>query len=606
MKKTVFVWAMVALSLFSSCSFDARGEASDDVARSASSNAVGTQKSIGEGNIIPFDSSKIIYNPDMGFYNAIPVKLHKDGTCEITDKKYLIFPEENPSEKHKIFTGLKINSAMSDWSKIIEGSNFNLLNIKVDLSEFSSTGTYDHDSGIPTFGQTYSKITNTKGIEELLEAVEKAGKTCFIGFAYSWSDPKAKIKNQSADKEKEVYLPTEPKDFDLILDNIDILCSALKGHEKAITGIMCRTLGPWGECHGTPYCNGIGSDGKIHLKNIHNDLDLLEISYKDYLDSVSKTGSDSYKKDGKKYEADKNYFIRKVIDKWLSCDLKVPFLVRQPAFIEECINHNKLGINGKDIIGIYNGAIFADWTDMSTFKGVKDGDATGRANAIDAISEYTKKTPYGSEISYHKSDNKKPERFLIGDKTFDSKGKTIDGLPVKEAVKEMGNVHLSFLNISFNSAPLKELATLPYNGESVFSYMAEHLGYRYKISGREFDKDRSKGILTISFKIENEGFANMPFHREKVPYICILKAGEKPTTFIEGIKITSQKLNWQTKSMSFDVPISGYEPGKYDIYIRFDDEEPSKIAPNGAYAIRFTGREWNEVLHAHKIKTMTL
>lgn len=566
MKKTVFVWAMVALSLFSSCSFDARGEVSDDVARSASSNAVGTQKSIGEGNIIPFDSSKIIYNPDMGFYNAIPVKLHKDGTCEITDKKYLIFPEENPSEKHKIFTGLKMNSAMSDWSKIIEGSNFNLLNIKVDLSEFSSTGTYDHDSGIPTFGQTYSKITNTKGIEELLEAVEKAGKTCFIGFAYSWSDPKAKIKNpkyeykinknESADKEKEVYLPTEPKDFDLILDNIDILCSALKGHEKAITGIMCRTLGPWGECHGTPYAKG---------KN-----------------------------------GDEFYYIRQVMNRWIEGlkDVNVPFLVRRPSFIEDYEKNYPASYEAnKSKIGLYNGAIFATWSDMDTFVCPKN--YAGRNKFIEEhVVSYTNSIPYGHEISGHRDNGD----IITGN--HDQK------MSVDEAIEEMEKLHFSFANIEHNKEVLKRFFEKQFtkNGEqyNLFNYIAKYLGYRYKISGREFDKDRSKGILTISFKIENEGFANMPFHREKVPYICILKAGEKPTTFIEGIKITSQKLNWQTKSMSFDVPISGYEPGKYDIYIRFDDEEPSKIAPNGAYAIRFTGREWNEVLRANKIKTMTL
>ncbi len=573
MKKTVFVWAMVALSLFSSCSFDARGEASDDFARSASSNVV-------ENDVNSLD---LIYNPDMGFYTAIEAIVDKDGRCSRYKSDEDSNLEELKKKISKKANGLKFDNTKSDWSKIIEDSSFNLLHLKVDLSPLSSrrigtkkdekikdyeyinkkgekkTGTLfkyckelTAEKNKPYSGR-YGKPEDIKDIKlktcnigEVLDAVEKAGKTCFIGFAYCWEGAKY-LSGENVDK----YIPVEPEDFDVILENIKVLCESMKGHEKAITGIMCRTLGPWGECHGTPY------------------------------------GEDKDK-------------IAEVMHQWLECmkdnNLNVPLLVRRPSFIEYYKNKgyvDEYAVN----IGVYNGAIFASWSDMNTFEGVKNH--AGRKKYIEKhLAKYTEAIPYGSEIS--RSDDFKTS--IVG----------TEGFSWEDAIAEMKKVHLSFANIGHKPEVLKYFYETPYVDKdnktkyNYLTYIAKYMGYRYKISGREFDKDRSKGILTISFKIENEGFANMPFHREKVPYVYILKEGEKPVSFSEGIKITSQKLNWQTKSMSFDVPISGYEPGKYDIYIRFDDEEPSKIAPNGAYAIRFTGREWNEVLHAHKIKTMTL
>lgn len=636
MKKTLLA-CISGIALLASCSFENTAATADyDVSRSATKSEKNYK--IGSRNILSFDPQKeMIYNPDMGFYNAVKITIYNRVIS--SENGQPIYAYEIEKDKRHLFQdnqnkGLKINGESGSWSEIIKNSNFDLLNLKFDISDFSSNSKNKNGNllgGTDTeFDETYLKNC----MDDILGKLEALGKTAFVGFAYCWDDPKGEMiaYEKGLEVKKTKYLPTEPSDFNIILNNINHICSALKGHERAITGIMARTLGPWGEMHGTPYCNGGIEGNNIHLKK-QNDRpgdNLITVSISEYCERCKEKKRNSYFIGDVQYKPDDYYFIRQVIGKWLESmeqnDLDVPYLLRQPAFLEdyEYYYEGTKPANWEQKVGLYNGAIFANFTDMETFKdypklpGEKDkvnytlaDIKNARRNDIEKISKYTRRTPYGSEISNDHQENKESgethDYFLLYN---------ANGLTPAEMVEEMNNVHLSFANVSYKEAALKEMAATRYNSkDSVFSIMAKNMGYRFNF------KDRSvrikDGVLKISFNIENSGFANMPYHRKKYAYVVLVKKGSEVKSFIPGILLDEQQIldssfeSNTSKRVRYTIPVETKdlfvtggvnEPGEYDVYIRFDDKEYN----DGKYAIRFAGTTWNETLKANLVKTITI
>ena len=120
------------------------------------------------------------------------------------------------------------------------------------------------------------------------------------------------------------------------------------------------------------------------------------------------------------------------------------------------------------------------------------------------------------------------------------------------------------------------------------------MGYRYIIKSSSFDYYDDGKLLGINLKFQNDGFANLPYHRKKTVRLYFIQNGSEITgneSYIssEGDLFTGQE------SMSVKADVSSLSNGKYDVYAKFCDSE------TGKYAVRFANDGWNETLKANKI-----
>lgn len=499
MKKIIFI-VLAAFLFFSACAMEINSQ------KKASEPAVTDS----EAQILAGDSGKIFFNPDMGFYSAVKVKIDTNGTITNIDEVYD-----------------EINHSVENVSSYSSGYHFNLVNLEVDLSAFSGR-----------VNESKKDIALTenhlKALEEVLDQLLENEKTTVIRFAY---DPDFSNKLISYKEEGKTYKACEPLDFQEILNAVDLICSVLKRHLEVITALQCGMLGPWGEMHTTFYAES-PKNGKL----------------RGYLVEVMKQFMKGLK----------------------GCDL--PLLVRQPQFIYcyltdseyydvHFIPESKTFSYGDDLyrLGIYNDAYLADEGDSGTF--VTDN---GRQAEIAFLEPYTNHTPYGGE--------------LIG--TY--------GL--KNGIEQLKNVHLSFLNIGWNETYLKKLdsSSFTYNGETIFKYLLKYMGYRYLIASSTFNYYEGGKALGIKLSFENEGLANLPYHRKKsvrfyfIPCDSEITGNEK---YIEG----NGNLFIGQEEISFKVDISTLPSGNYDVYAKFCNEE------SGKFALRFANDGWNEKLRANKI-----
>ena len=291
-----------------------------------------------ESQILAGDSGQIFYNPDMGFYSAVKVKIDTEGHITNIDE-----------------VNYEVNHSVEEISSYDSGSHFNLINLEVDLSAFSGR-----------VNKSKSDIALTenhlKELEAVLDSLYENEKTTVIRFAY---DPDFSEKLVSYEEGGKTYKACEPLDFQNILDAVDIICLVLKRHLEVITALQCGMLGPWGEMHTTFYAES-SKDGKP----------------RGYLVEVMKEFMKGLK------GCDLPLLVRQ--PQFIYC-----YLTDSAAYDVRFIPPAKNFSYGDDLyrLGIYNDAYLADEGDSGTF--VTDN---GRDAEIAFLAPYTNHTPYGGEL----------------------------------------------------------------------------------------------------------------------------------------------------------------------------------------------------------------
>lgn len=484
------------------------------------------------------DSNEIIYNPDMGFYSAVDLQVLYDGVDNLTSKC-----------KEIKKTASKYSGSYSS------GAKFDLLHLKFDLSAFSDNAIRAiDDNGKTTKGNTGDLTQEAlDGIEQILKVVEDAGKTSIVRFCYDYkyqgqkkyADENNKViidnlvkatGNQKKDsngyrlytnsKGDTVYADVEPnpEDFQTIINHINVIAPLLIKHMNSITAIECGMIGPYGEMHSTTLAKNKGS-------------------------------------------AEYGYIIE-VMDAFLKAlgNTKIPFLVRQPAFLKAYISSNE----NNDKFGLYNDGYLGSGSDLGTFK-------EDRKTEIEYLMPFTEKTPYGGELCYDDGSNEGlwRARFL------------------NDTVDEMYKVHLSFLNIGWNHHVLKWADSIDsyYNEDGVeindknlvdigdgneerfFQYLIKHMGYRYVLIDSKIGMDNEKKHLGFKLTFKNNGFANIPYHREKIMTVIFVKDDEKVSEQIVSNQI------FDGKEKEFYVSISNLPQGEYQVFLKISDSNEDKSYP---------------------------
>lgn len=235
----------------------------------------------------------------------------------------------------------------------------------------------------------------------------------------------------------------EPAAFDLVCDHMRSIGSVVAEHAREILLVQGLFVGSWGEMH----------DSK-------------------YLDPKS---------------------IRRLYVTWRQATGgMIPISVRKPLHmriletddtVDARKKHEKTQLSEKARIGLYDDAILADDTHMGTF-----GDKTRR------------------EASYEESWRAKDEYAFIHKRMNQVPvgGEAIGGkeLGSREIVEQLKALPVSYLNSIYQPKVMEHWKALAApEGESLYAYIGNHMGYRFVVK----DVSCKRGRLCIT--IANDGFA---------------------------------------------------------------------------------------------------
>lgn len=179
--------------------------------------------------------------------------------------------------------------------------------------------------------------------------------------------------------------------------------------------------------------------------------------------------------------------------------------VRTPAIWRKLLSEKELEQGAKHHLGLFNDALFASGTDMGTY-GVMTKEAAGweepwmRRQELCFAESICSQIPFGGEAVASS------ESYSV------------------HQLEEMQQLHLSYLNSSYDKQVLDTWKATPYDKEcSYYDYIGMKMGYRYVVRNSQMKR---RGVLT--FEIENVGFGCCPADVE----LCLkIENGEQQEHF---------------------------------------------------------------------------
>lgn len=316
--------------------------------------------------------------------------------------------------------------------------------------------------------------------------------------------------------------------LDIIIEHIGQVCPILNKFETTITAVEVGLIGPWGEMHTSTIAN------KEH--------------------------------------------INPIIDKFLDKTNNLPILVRTPNMI-----YNYLGITLNDIgkykidntskaywLGLYNDGYLGSSSDLGTY--------TEREKEIKFLSQQTSHLPFGGEV-------------VVPDSPLHD---------IENCLPEMSQIHLNYLNVEWNDSVINKWKNSTYTqscgkdenyyGQSAFTYIENHMGYRFVLTKSVFEFSDRFDKLNIKLSLNNVGFGNL----NKSKFAKILFVDEN-----SEIKYSKQIKKFdggENIDCSLDI---NFDDGKYQVYLALYGEE---VDGTSSYCLQFANRDiWDNGLKANKI-----
>lgn len=332
--------------------------------------------------------------------------------------------------------------------------------------------------------------------------------------------------------------------IDMILTHIKQLCPIFTENQDVISYIELGFFGPWGEMHTSDVCT---------QENVAKALDVI----------LNNTPE------------------------------KIKIGVRQPKYYAYWagIERDKLSKNvttsgTKEYrVGLYNDGYLGSESDLGTFN--------NRELEIKWLGNQANHTLYGGEVVANYA----------------------SGTPlntVKYMSEEAFKTHTTYLNGIYNDKVLEswknekyEGKDQLYKGENGYTYIANHLGYRYVVRKANVQNKVEQGKkLNIELNIENVGFANLI--NNKIVTIVFVKNDK-----IYEVKTKINPTKWeskQIKKLQFEVELpEKLDDGNCNIYLRISQYGNLKI-DNNYQCICFAneGQIWNQDIGANYIGNTTI
>ena len=316
--------------------------------------------------------------------------------------------------------------------------------------------------------------------------------------------------------------------LDMIIKHIEQVCPILNRFETTITGVEVGLIGPWGEMHTSTIAN------KEH--------------------------------------------INPIINMFLENTNNLPILVRTPKMI-----YDYLGITISDIekykidntskaywLGLFNDGYLGSSTDLDTY--------TEREKEIEFLSQQTGHLPFGGEV-------------VVPDSPLHD---------IENCLPEMAEIHLNYLNVEWNNAVIDKWKNSTYTqncgkdenyyGQSAFTYIENHMGYRFVLTKSVFEFSDRFDKLNIKLTLNNVGFGNL--NRSKFAKVLFVNENGE-------IKYSKQIKQFNGEENIDCALAMNFDDGKYQVYLALYGEE---VDGTRSYNLQFANCDiWDNALKANKI-----
>ena len=345
--------------------------------------------------------------------------------------------------------------------------------------------------------------------------------------------------------------------MEMILHHQKQLGEVMARHEEVIISLECGIFGKWGEMHGSRKCT------------------------------------------------QENF--NQVIDQWLEVlPDSIPISVRTPGYYCDWLGIDRdsmaqyVTVPGQKEyrVGIYNDGYLASGTDWGTFE--------NREEEINWLSEQAKHTVYGGEIgTINRKEKVQPTTEYMSEEAF--------------------RTHTTYLNSGWHESVLGAMKMEDYegpderyHGEKGYTYISNHMGYRFVVRNVKVTKEVPRGdMLALIVDIENVGFANLVKPKDltlilkkgdTIVYRPVLGFSEEKNEFAE---------NWdarywdsqETTELRLAIRTDEELPkGEYQIYLRLAAKDQERENGLSGYPVKFAndGSVFDEELGANFLGSFIL
>ena len=403
----------------------------------------------------------------------------------------------------------------------------------------------------------------------------------------------------------------EPRDFNIILTHIKQISALITEFSDVIGMAEVGTIGPFGEMHTSPYCAAEYANPIIdtYLENTPEDVKFLVRSpnyVMNYL-CYKSSGEEGiiYLKDGTKKPVMKDGPGR--------FSVYVPYDnikgIDQADMKRISLFNDGYMLTGNDTGTWYNRKTGVEWLAWATQYNYYGGEY-GSGNRMDSfwLPETALPEMYETHVNYirgniYKSTSNSVKTWITRkgaeaeayvQKLYED-SLTISKDDPNGAVLDLGTVDISgddgriqFNAFGYDMIPFtKELAketckadVSAYYGFSCYSFIRDHLGYRFVVRDSKCSSQVDKGgVLQIQTTIENTGMGNCI--QNKTAQLVLAKDGEEIAVVPLNKRVNANAWYSQEKT-SFTVETtiaSDMEAGEYDAYLRIcnitSDGEPN-------------------------------
>ncbi|MBP5480849.1 MAG: DUF4832 domain-containing protein [Paludibacteraceae bacterium] len=424
----------------------------------------------------------------------------------------------------------------------------NISHLRMDISEFSDKAvlSVNEETGDTTFGVSRPLTQDAlEAFEATLDAVRQRGKTAIVRFAYDpWFNGSTKC-----DPEQSV-----------ILGHLKQLGEVYARNTDVITFVELGMYGSWGEMHSS----NVGSN-----ENIAEALQtLLRCTPPEIKIGVRRPD---------------------IVAVWLGVNKGgnySGFDIHSEAFLKA------LAAKGDTLlrVGMYNDGYLGSYSDLGTIGMGESGHQMTREMMVQWLETYSMHTPYGGELvaNYNGDEPINTPAYLS---------------------QEGFRTHTSYLNYEWHQPTIlgwKEITfegdDPEYNGKNGYTYVENHLGYRFILRSATIDTDPTgENGIDVTLGIENVGFGNLT----RKAIVSFLFKGETeshevlPKNPIDPMAWLSRETT--TLSMRLEIP-QEMEEGTYELFIRISEYGDHKSDKN-YHCIQFgnPSAQYNATLGANKI-----
>lgn len=353
----------------------------------------------------------------------------------------------------------------------------------------------------------------------------------------------------------------EPQ-FNMLLSHVEKISSVLNDFEDCITAVEAGMIGKWGEM--TSGTNYLGST-----------------------------------------------YYTPLLETFLSNTQNIKILARTPQMIydylrvsnKDVLQNNTITLNAKTKrLGFYNDSFLNNWNDLGTYLNIDSIDDVEGTNANTCryvheafLGQFTANTGFGGETV--KNSNPLGDLHIID-----------------KCLPEMKTLHLSYLNGTYDSNTLNVWKEQIYDntcvhdqpcdcaldelyyGQTGYTYIENHMGYRLVLKDSVFDYTSKYDELTVKLNLENVGFGNF----NKTKNLKLMFVNESGTVVYQNAVGTYNGESNITLTTSMNL-----QNGNYKVYLCVYSGELN----SPSYCVQFANNgaeSWNTTLNANLVGQITI